>query len=726
MYFIGCNLTQFKLNKHSIHIFEQMNRMSVIKIVACIVYMFVFSCIAIAQVSKQRIDTSSSYTIKDIVITGTKTFKRKTETPVIVNILDNKSLNQLQVCNLSEGLKFQPGLRVETDCQTCNYTQLRMNGLQGSYSQILINGRPVFSPLMGLYGMEQIPVNMIERIEVVRGGGSSLYGSSAIGGTVNIITKLPQKTGFELNSFYQNINGQTNDFNFNGNATVLDKSGRKGISLYVSKRDRDFFDANNDQFSEISKMENTAVGFNTFYKINESQKLELSFCNLLENRIGGEMVDKPVYLTQQSEERKHRIWMGNIDYQINFNKNKSSFILYSAFQETRRNHYTGIFPNDSDAIQKHLANPPFGSTYNLTLQGGFQLNHQLNNFFRTKNILTIGAEVLSDQVKDAIAAYSYSVNQYTKDIGLFIQSDWDITSQFNLLSGVRVDKHNLLEDLVMSPRVAALFKLNRNTQLRMNYGTGFRAPQAFDTDLHISFASGGVSRVQLLRNLQQEHSQSFSISLNADKISDNWIAGYTLDLFHTELMNAFVLEQIGEDVFGKIFEKRNGQSAIVQGVTLELRANYNRRIQIEAGFTIQKSEFETPVEYIKGIEPVKMFLRTPNDYGFANLNVAIGKRNHFNLNYVYTGEMKLAHFAGADNVLTDQITTTKAFSDLSTKIARTFNPTKSKFKIDIYGGIKNVFNAYQIDFDKGKNRDSNYIYGPSLPRTFFIGFKIML
>ena len=116
----------------------------------------------------------TSYDIDQVVVTGTKTFKRKTESPVIVNVIDSRQLESVQACNLAEGLNFQPGIRIETDCQTCNYTQLRMNGLAGGYSQILINGRPIFSPLTGLYGMEQIPVNMIDRIEIVRGGGSSL------------------------------------------------------------------------------------------------------------------------------------------------------------------------------------------------------------------------------------------------------------------------------------------------------------------------------------------------------------------------------------------------------------------------------------------------------------------------------------------------------------------------------------------------------------------------
>ena len=265
-------------------------------------------------------DTIKKGNLSEVVITGTKTFKRKTESPVIVNILDSKTLSNLQVCNLSEGLKFQPGLRVETDCQTCNYTQLRMNGLQGGYSQILINGRPIFSPLMGLYGMEQLPVNLIERIEVVRGGGSSLYGSSAIGGTVNVITKIPKKNGYEINSSYQHIGNQTNDFNISANATLLNAEKNAGTTFFISSRNRGFYDANGDQFSEIPKLDNASMGINGFYKLKENQKLELSLSHLNEYRFGGEMINEPAYLAQQSEERSHKIWMGSADYQINFNQ----------------------------------------------------------------------------------------------------------------------------------------------------------------------------------------------------------------------------------------------------------------------------------------------------------------------------------------------------------------------------------------------------------------------
>ncbi|MBK8828732.1 MAG: hypothetical protein IPO26_19185 [Saprospiraceae bacterium] len=184
------------------------------------------------------------------------------------------------------------------------------------------------------------------------------------------------------------------------------------------------------------------------------------------------------------------------------------------------------------------------------------------------------------------------------------------------------------------------------------------------------------------------------------------------------------MTHIGEDNFGKIFEKQNGQGATVAGFTTEFRANYNKKIQLETGFTIQKSEFEIPVHYIQDVTPTKSFLRTPNDYGFANLSFTPNKKWNLNLNYVYTGKMQLAHFGGADNFSTDKMVDTKSFSELNSKISYTFHVHKFENDIEIYGGIKNILNDYQSDFDQGKNRDSNYIYGPNMPRTFFIGLKI--
>jgi len=130
--------------------------------------------------------------IEEVVVTGDRNKTNRTESSTIVSILTPKLFATIQSVTLSEGLNFCPGLRMENNCQNCGFSQVRMNGMEGPYSQILINGRPIFSGLAGVYGLELIPSSMIERVEVVRGGGSALYGSNAIAGTINLIFKRPR------------------------------------------------------------------------------------------------------------------------------------------------------------------------------------------------------------------------------------------------------------------------------------------------------------------------------------------------------------------------------------------------------------------------------------------------------------------------------------------------------------------------------------------------------
>ena len=661
----------------------------------------------------------------EIVVTGTRTPKRRTNSPVIVNLINSKTLDQVVATNLSEGLKYQPGLRVETDCQTCNYTQLRINGLQGGYSQILINSRPIFSPLTGLYGMEQIPVNMIERIEVVRGGVSALYGSSAIGGTVNVITKLPTANSFNLTNTFQSIKGSAVDNVIAGNAILKTEDNRGGVSLFVNNRNREAYDANGDNFSELPKLKDNSFGANFFFQPQENQKLEVSFSSIYEYRFGGEMVNKPAYLAQQSEERTHNILMGSIDYSISFKENKNSLSVYYGGQNTKRNHYTGIIPDDSLEMAKFYKDPPYGTSNVTTHQGGLQFNHKINNFFSGSATLTAGLEYVYDDVFDEIEPYNYLINQTTKNFGVFLQSDWDITKSLNFLTGFRLDKHNLVDKTIFSPRLSLLYKLKNNIQLRAGWGTGFRAPQAFDADLHIAFAGGGVSRISLADNLKEERSNSFTGSVNYDKATEHFIAGFTLEAFYTKLNDAFMQFPLGPDAFGERFEKRNGSGALVKGLTLEARANFDYIFQVDAGFTVQRSIFKDAVENIGGLAAKKEFLRTPNNYGYATFSYTPTKKWSVNANLVYTGSMQLAHFAGAgtgQNI--DEYIKTKSFTDAGIRVGHLFNLNQFKSGLEIFAGVKNIFDTYQTDFDKGKNRDSNFIYGTSLPRTYLLGIKL--
>lgn len=578
----------------------------------------------------------SIYNLNQVVVTGTKTFKRRTQSPVIVNVIDSRQLENVQACNLAEGLKFQPGLRVETDCQTCNYTQLRMNGLTGGYSQILINGRAIFSPLTGLYGMEQIPANMIDRIEVVRGGGSSLYGSSAIGGIVNVITKIPTSNNYSLGYDFSIINGDTQDKVISGNATVISANKNSGATFFVNNRNRGWYDHNGDNFSELSSLRDNTFGATLFLLPSKNQKLEANLGSIHEYRYGGEMIDGISHFSMQSEERVHDVLLGNLDYQINFNDSRLSFIAYLAAQQTNRTHYTGIRPEiGSTADVIHLKNPHYGTSLNTTKQAGFQMNHTISKFFGP-NVLTIGSEVVADDVMDEISTYNYLVDQKVVTQGVFFQSDWELTESFNLLSGARFDKHSLLDNIVASPRLSFLYKLRRETQIRLTYSTGFRAPQAFDTDLHMAFSGGGISRIILADDLKQERSKSLSASVNYDRASEQYVYGFTFEGFYTHLKDAFFQDPSGSDSYGDIFIKRNGAGARVKGLTMEFRANFKQKVQLESGLTLQQSLYDEAVEYSDNLPLKKEFLRSPNYYGYATISYNPNSKLSFAANLVHT------------------------------------------------------------------------------------------
>jgi outer membrane receptor for ferrienterochelin and colicins len=200
--------------------------------------------------------------------------------------------------------------------------------------------------------------------------------------------------------------------------------------------------------------------------------------------------------------------------------------------------------------------------------------------------------------------------------------------------------------------------------------------------------------------------------------------GFTLEGFYTKLDDVFYLQPIGSDEFGDLYEKRNGQGATVNGGTIELRGNYNRKVQLEAGITLQKSLYEEPVEHIAGLDPVKEFLRSPNEYGYLTLSFTPNKKFNASLSSVYTGTMKLAHFAGAPEQTTNEYVTTPSFTELNCKVSYTFNLPVIDSGLEFFGGVKNMTNAYQSDFDSGKYRDSNYVYGPGLPRSFYLGIRL--
>lgn len=651
--------------------------------------------------------------LDDIVITATRTQQQRRDAAIAVSVLDAKTFMRTQSVCLADGLAFQPGLRMETDCQTCNYSQLRMNGMAGSYSQILINGRPLFSSLMGLYGLEQIPASAIERVEVVRGSGSVLYGSNAIAGTVNVLTKLPQKDELSVLFSHGLIGGSASDINMQAIAVSVNDSANAGISVFTSYRKRDQLDVNNDGFSELPELSGLNVGISAFAKFNKRNRLEASFWHLQEERRGGNAFDRRPDEADQSEYRLQNSSIIQFTYDGHSRSDKWQTTAYSGVQFTDRQHYTGIDHADG-----------WGTTDNWNAASGIQFNRRIKTGIKHEWTLSSGADHQYEYTHDEIPGYQYKIAQEIHQVGIFVQSDWKIAQRWDILTGIRSTFHTLLHQPVWTPRISLLYKAGKDFRLRLGYGRGFKAPQAFETDMHIAFASGGIARIVRDPDLVSETSDSWTTSVDWSHRYGRHTTGFTLTGFYTVLHDAFILTELGQDSSGNtILLRSNGTNATVAGATLEVSWKWWKNLQLDAGWTVQKSRFQSPVKWSAELEGQSRFLRTPDHYGFATLALFPERKWSGMLTGVVTGKMLVPHFGGAPGVPADVLNMSPVFADVMCKLSYTKHLHKLEHNLQFSCGVQNLFNSYQTDFDTGKNRDSNYIYGPSRPRTYFISLR---
>ena len=238
-----------------------------------------------------RTASVTSILTDEVVVSANRNEVSRRVAPVVVNVMNSKLFETVNSTDLAKSLNYQSGLRVENNCQNCGFPQVRINGLEGPYSQILINSRPVVSALSGVYGLEQIPVNMIERVEVVRGGGSALFGANAVGGTINIITKDPINNSFQVSSTMSNMNGKVWEQYMGANASLVSSDNSYGIALYQSYRNRNPYDADGDGFSELGKLNMNTFGLRAYYRPTQFSRISLEYHTTNEFRRGGNKFD---------------------------------------------------------------------------------------------------------------------------------------------------------------------------------------------------------------------------------------------------------------------------------------------------------------------------------------------------------------------------------------------------------------------------------------------------
>jgi outer membrane receptor for ferrienterochelin and colicins len=684
--------------------------------------------------------------LDEVVVSADRGMLKRTQAPVMVNTIAPALFASTQSVVVGEALNFMPGLRLENDCQNCGFNQVRMNGMEGSYSQILINSRPIFSGLAGVYGLELLPTNMIDRVEVVRGGGSVLYGSNAIAGTINIILKDAIINSYEIGASGSLIgtgmrysNGPVSDYTVNFNNTLVASNNRTGITIYGFTRDRSMFDANGDGFSELAPMSNLSLGSRFWQRVGDRGKLSIDMFTIREKRDGGNKQDLPLHERDVAEAVNHDMRAGSLIYERYFRQ----FDLLSVFassQYLKRDSYYGA----NQSLNS------YGESCDFTYNTGIQYKALVGI-----STLTMGTELTGSKLSDIKLAYRdlnhpiFEIEPVSGDTlgvtypqvgnttvsdqslltsGIFIQHDMGI-AKWKTSTGVRVEQYRI-EDyahpengvkrgMVLVPRLSIMYNATPWVQTRLSYSQGYRAPQIFDEDLHVETSGARQVINRNDPNLKQETSHSLMFSVDANKEMGNVYIGFLTELFYTRLQNPFYNEIGNPDENGTVvYTRRNAtDGAVVKGINLETKIKSFKDFSLTAGFTLQESLYDTPQEF-----NTREFFRTPKQYGYLMLDWDFLKDFCLSVSGTFTGHMLAPYFGPNTNPDIGELRETSNFYDLGVKLSRKIKLDGKR--IELFGGIKNIFNSYQKDFDTGINRDPSYIYGPTSPRTIYIGLKL--
>lgn len=674
--------------------------------------------------------------LDEIVVTGNKDATRRSESSIIVNSINPKLFDAAQAVTLSEGLNFGSGLRMETNCQSCGFNQIRMNGLEGSYSQILINGRPLFSGLAALYGLELIPANMIEKVEVVRGGGSALYGGNAIAGTINLKMKDPLSRTYEIGLATGLVgvgfDQPALDNHINFNTSLVSDDYKTGLSLFGFYRNRQPFDANEDDISELTLLKNTTLGARFYQRIGYKGKLTADFFHVNEYRRGGNRFDYPEHEADIAESLRHGILSGSLNYELFVRKN-DLLTVYTSAQTVDRDSYYGASRSLAD----------YGHTSDFTHHSGLQYKLGLDGNSLVFGIENTGNKLMDEKlgyrnieqaiiVDDSIQEIPHTENTVTarqniNTAGLFLQYEQWI-NQVKLSLGARYDYYTIINlddrsnDLssgVLTPRIATLYNISEYLQFRLSFGQGYRPPQIFNEDLH---TQASASRKVIHRNaagLRQEKSNTLMASFDFNKKLGKTSANMLIEGFFTGLTDPFAYDISPTDDQGVVmYTRTNAKGASVGGLNLEINLIPSPDLSFSSGFTWQSSRYSEAREFDE-----KRFLRTPETYGFVTADWNPAKKLAIALTGVHTGSMLIPYYGP---MIVDQETgvlrKSPSFFDLSMKVSYMIHSNGNS--IEVYAGVKNLLNAFQDDFDSGFGRDPSYIYGPAQPRSITLGMRM--
>jgi outer membrane receptor for ferrienterochelin and colicins len=656
--------------------------------------------------------------LNEVVVTGTQKEVNRIESPVPVEIYTAKFFKKNPTPSIFEALQNVNGVRPQLNCNICNTGDIHINGLEGPYTMVLIDGMPIVSSLSTVYGLSGIPNALVERIEVVKGPASSLYGSEAVGGLINIITKKVQNASAFSADFmatdYKEFNTDLG-FKFIINPKIAVLTGVNYFK-YGNKVDH-----NHDGFTDVTLQDRISI----FQKWNVARKENRLFSIaarfLYEDRWGGEMNWNKSFrggdeVYGESIYTKRIELIGNYQLPVK----EKMFLAFS--------------------LTNHDQDSRYGTTSYIAKQqiafSQFTWDKKLG-----KNDLLFGAALrytFYDDNTPATASNSIlnQTNQPEKILlpGLFVQDELKLNDQHSILAGLRYD-YNSIHGNIFTPRLAYKLSLNDKNIIRLNAGTGFRVVNIFTED-HAALT--GARDVVINDDLRPE--RTYNVNLNYLKkvyLKDGSFLGLDLSAFYTYFNNR-IIGDFDTNPNQIIYDNLNGH-AVSKGLTANVDITFSSGLKFILGATYQDVSFTE-----NGIKQQQILTEK-----FSETWAISYKLRKLNLGIDYTGNV----YSPMRLPLLSDLDPRRAFSPTWTiqNIQLVYDRIKN---IEIYGGVKNLFNftpnkgtpfiiARSSDpFDRnvqfasngqvlvtpdnpyGLTFDPNYVYAPNQGIRGFIGVRL--
>ena len=593
--------------------------------------------------------------LDEIVISGTLKPVSKLNSPVAVEVYSQSFFKANPSPSIFESLESINGIRPQLNCNVCNTGDIHINGQEGSYTMVLIDGLPIVSGLSTVYGLSGIPQSLIERVEIVKGPASTLYGSEAIGGVINLITKLPENSSkLSVDSFLSDWGELNTDIGYKYSLSKR-TTGLLGINYFNFSNP---IDNNNDGFTDLTIQDRISI----FNKFTYGDKLSFATRFVYEDRWGGQLNWEPKYRGGDTVYGEN-IYTTRFEAFGNYTFNKNLSFQFS--------------------YNNHTHNSAYGTTiFNANQTIGFG---QLiwNKSIKNNDLLFGLAYRYTYYDDDTTATFNEILNSNQEDIyhmpGLFIQDEIKINESNTLLLGIRFD-HNSLHGNIFTPRIN--YKLSNYDQtsiLRLSFGTGYRVAQVFTED-HAALT--GARDVVFLNDLEPE--KSWNTNLNYVKkvyLKEGAIIDFDISIFKTLFSNK-IIPDYDTNPNKIIYDNLKGRS-ISQGVSLNINSLLENGIRFNLGATyidsyIKEDGLKTVPYLTEKFQGVWKFEKKWND-----------KNLIFDLTGTTIGPLRLPTLSRLD----PRPDYSSTFSIVNIQLTKILKNT-----FEIYGGIKNIF-----DFTPPKN-----------------------